>query len=114
MKERLMVSHQSDLSQDVVLTGVQMHCDFSKYGLPFKYPLIKYQSLSGDIFYPEWQVQIFENVYLNDHEFLELANTLESEINKFIEYLKIFEIETNNVQNQVSCNIIIKEFLIDA
>lgn len=111
MKERLMVSHQSDLlTQDVVLTGVQMHCDFSKYGLPFKYPLIKYQSLSGDIFYPEWQVQIFENVYLNDHEFLELANTLESEINKFIEYLKIFEIETNNVQNQVSCNIIIKEF----
>lgn len=99
-KERLMVSHQSDLlTQDLVLSGVRKYCHFKKYGLSFEYPYIRYEHSSGDIFYPEYQVNEFENIKIEVEKFSEIADFLESEINNYQIFLNWFKQQTTKSEN---------------
>jgi len=91
-QERLMVSHQSDLlTQDLVLSGIFLHCDYRKYGLSFKHPYIKYDHDTGDIFYPSWQVKEFEKLTLPLAELQEIALSIENTISEYSNYLNKFK-----------------------
>ncbi len=93
---RLMVSHQSDLlTQDVVLTGVKLHCDFREFEISFPYPFIRYDHSSGDISYPTSQVNEFEASQLSIVTLDRLVEFLSKELDSYEAYLHDFSAKSS-------------------
>lgn len=99
LKREVVVSHDSDLlTQDLILTGVYNHCDFTKFGLSFKFPLIKYQHSTGDVSYPKEQVEELRNLDISVFTYKKLIKFIEKELINYRNFLKKFEKALSNKQ----------------